>query len=175
MRTPFGTSLRRDPGDARGLKARIDALILERLEEAIDAASLDLLVQIRRAGGRPLPVAESSADREEFLALVLAFLRRLDTAITSGLTEDQRGRLTSRPRGAIDDAARLIAIQVSLAKLMPDYWQRFEAVKDEFASEQKQAWATRPGVLRRLLGKRRSEAGQAAQKGPDARRRMSDD
>ena len=78
MRTPFGTSLRRDPGDARGLKARIDALILERLEEAIDAASLDLLVRIRRAGGRPLPVAESSEDREEFLALVLAFLRRLD-------------------------------------------------------------------------------------------------
>ncbi len=153
MSAPFSTSLRRDPGDARGLKARIDALILERLEEATDAACLDLLAQIRRARGRPLPVADSTDDRAEFLALVLAFLGRLDTAVTSGLTEDQRGRLTPPPGGATDDAARLIAIQVSLAKLMPDYWQRFEAVKDEFALEQKQVWAARPGFLWRLFGK----------------------
>ena len=153
MSASFGTSLRRDPGDSRGLKARIDALIMERLEEAIDAGCLDLLVQIRRERGRPLPVADNADDRAEFLALVLAFLGRLDTVITSGLTEDQRGRLTPPPGGATDDAARLMAVQVSLAKLVPDYWQRFEVVKDEFASEQKQAWAARAGFLLRLFGK----------------------
>ncbi len=131
MSNPFGTSLRRDPADPRGLRARIDALILERLEDAIDSACLDLLVELRRERNLPLPVADSAEDRTEFHGLAAAFLERLAVAITSRLTAEQRARLSpARPEEG-DEARRLIALQVSLSKLVPDYWQQFEAVKAE--------------------------------------------
>ena len=110
MSRPFGTSLRRDPDDPRGLKDRIDGLVRERLEEAIDSACLDLLVQVRLDRGLSAPVADSADDRAEFEAIVLAFLGRLESAITAGLTADERARLRSSPRAASGSEARSIGV-----------------------------------------------------------------
>lgn len=147
----FGTSLRRDPEDRRGLRERIDALVLERLEEAVDTAGLDLLAELRRLRREPPPVADSAEDRAEFQALVAGLLARLEAAIAAGLDADARGRLA--PPEAADPGARGLAVQAALAKLLPDYWQRFESVRDEFAAEQKRLAAARPGLLGRLFGR----------------------
>jgi len=132
---PFGTSLRRDPGDPRGLRARIEAVLLERLEQAVDAACLELLVEARRARNLPPPVADDVEDRAEFDRLVGAFLDRLEASMRVGLGDEERSRLASAAPSA--GTARLLADQASLATRLPDYWQRFETVKTEFAAEQK--------------------------------------
>jgi hypothetical protein len=149
MTNPFGTSLRRDPADPRGLRDRIEAVLLERLEEAVDTACLELLVEARRARNLPPPVADSAEDRAEFERLVRMFLRRLTASITAGLGVEERRHLAP---GARDEGSRLLAIQVSLARLLPDYWQRFEAVKNEFAAEQTRPPRGRGGLLGRLFG-----------------------
>ncbi len=155
MTNPFGTSLRRDPADPRGLRDRIEAVILERLEEAVDTACLELLVEVRRARSLPPPVADSAEDRAEFDRLVLGFLGRLETSVTSGLAAEELRRLAPAPPGARDEASRLLAVQVSLARLLPDYWQRFEAGKNEFAAEQKRLPPPGRGrLLGRLFGAR---------------------
>jgi hypothetical protein len=148
---PFGTSLRRDPGDPRGLRARIEAVLLERLEEAVEAACLELLVEARRARNLPAPVAEDAEDRAEFDRLVGAFLGRLAAAMRVGLGDEERGRLAPAASGA--GAARLLADQASLATRLPDYWQRFETVKNEFAAEQKGLPPDRGARRGRLLGR----------------------
>jgi len=152
MTNPFGTSLRRDPADPRGLRDRIEAVLLERLEEAVDTACLELLVEARRARNLPPPVADSAEDRAEFERLVRVFLGRLKASITAGLGVEERRHLAPAPPGTRDEGARLLAVQVSLARLLPDYWQRFEAVKNEFAAEQTLPPRGRGGLLGRLFG-----------------------
>jgi hypothetical protein len=149
---PFGTSLRRDPGDPRGLRERIDTVILERLEEAVDAACLDLLVERRRARKLPVPAADRAEDRAEFENLVRAFVGRLDASIAPSLGAEDRTRLTSKLPEPADALARLFAIQVALAKLVPDYWQRFESLKEEFSAEERGRAPGRLGLFRRLCG-----------------------
>jgi len=148
---PFGTSLRRDPGDPRGLRARIEAVLLERLEQAVDAACLELLVEARRARNLPPPVADDVEDRAEFDRLVGAFLGRLEASMRVGLGDEEGGRLASAAAGA--GTARLLADQASLATRLPDYWQRFETVKSEFAAEQKGLPPDRGGRRGRLSGR----------------------
>jgi len=152
---PFGTSLRRDPGDPRGLRARIEAVLLERLEEAVDAACLEVLVEARRARNLPPPVADDVEDRAEFDRLVGAFLGRLEASMRVGLGDEEGGRLASAAPGAGGGAgtARLLADQASLATRLPDYWQRFETVKNEFAAEQKGLPPDRGGRRGRLFGR----------------------
>src|SRR5207302_9260968 len=112
---PFGTSLRRDPGDPRGLRARIEAVLLERLEEAVDAACLEVLVEVRRVRNLPPPVADDAEDRAEFDRLVRAFLGRLEASMTVGLAAGERGRLASAAPATGAGTARLLADQASLA------------------------------------------------------------
>jgi hypothetical protein len=149
---PFSTSLRRDPRDSRGLKERIEAVVLERLEEAIDTACLDLLVELRRARKLAAPAADRAEDRAEFEGLVQALVGRLDASITPSRGAEERDRLVSKPPGPTDARGRLLAVQVARAKIMPDYWQRFETVKEEFSAEVRGRPAARPGLLHRLLG-----------------------
>ncbi|PYN10351.1 MAG: hypothetical protein DME06_14305 [Candidatus Rokuibacteriota bacterium] len=153
MTRPFGTSLRRDPGDPRGLRARIEAVLIERLEEAVDAACLEVLVEVRRARNLPPPVADDAEDRAEFDRLVRAFLGRLEAAVTVGLGAEERGRLAPAAPSTGAGPARLLADQAALATRLPDYWQRFETVKNEFAAEQTGFPPGRGGRSGRLLGR----------------------
>jgi len=154
MTSPFGTSLRRNPDDPRGLRERIDAQIRERLEEAVDAVCLDLLVQLRKKHGRPLPEEKNAEDRKEFDRLVREFLAYLRTAYWTALSEPQQGVVArAETRAGSEELQRLTGIQVALAKLLPDYWQRFEASRAAFVQERLEAPPPKRGLLDRLLGR----------------------
>jgi len=130
----FGTSLRRDPEQSPDLHARIDAQLAERLEEAVDFVCLDALVQSRRAHGLSAPVADSEADRAEFTTSVGALLARLERELLSDLTIEDQRRLRQRAGGADGEHAAL-KLQVLLARERPDYWQRFDAVREAYTAE----------------------------------------
>ncbi len=148
MSTPFGTSLRRDPGDPRGLGERIEALLTERIEEAVEFICMDLLVQLRRARGRPAPEAGNASDRQDFQALVREFLLSLRAGFFEGLTPEDRQKVTraEEARGG-EEIPRLLAGQVALARSLADYWQRFEALRASFV----QARLSAPPPRRRFL------------------------
>lgn len=134
MSAGFSTSLRRDPRDLRGLLERIEAQLRERLEEAVDFFCLDLMVQLRRHHGRPLPTEESRRDREEFKHLVREFLEFLKSGFLARLAEADAEKLRQLEIAAKDEGwNRLIVIQTHLARSLPDYWQRFDEIKTEFA------------------------------------------
>lgn len=120
---PFGH------GGPPDLAARVDAELRERIEEAVEFVCLDALVQGHRAGGRPAPVAESARDREEFRRSVVAFLERLRVTLAESVTDEQRRKLGAALADSGGDADRLLTVQVALAKELPDYWQRFDAVR----------------------------------------------
>jgi hypothetical protein len=154
MASPFNTSLRRDPSQPGDLNARIDAQIRERLEEAVDFVCLEIMVERRRTRGLPAPAADSAEDRAEFTAAVHAFLEHLESDLTSDLIPTDRRRVLHAARAADDPAERLLAVQVGLARLMPDYWQRFEASRNRYAdgSADDGSGGDRGGLLRRLFG-----------------------
>ena len=141
--------------DPRRLWERIEAGVLERIEEAVDAFCLDLLVRLRREGGRSMPVADSTADRGEFEALVGAFLRHLGVAMVDGGPAAHSGEMTEGESGTpADGHAQLLARQVAFARRLPDYWKRFEAAQGTFASAILASEASRGGWLDRLFGRR---------------------
>jgi NCAIR mutase (PurE)-related protein len=149
----FGTSLRRDSDQPRDLGARIEAELRERIEEAVDFACLDALVERRRARGLPAPVADSARDREEFTQNVRAFLEHLRDAIAVDLTPEQRRRVEAAARAAGDETRRLLAAQLALAKELPDYWQRFEASRVAYVGARSASGGERRGLLGRLFGR----------------------
>jgi hypothetical protein len=154
VRSPFGTSLRRNPEDPRNLGERLDAVIVERLEEAADFVCLDLMIQLRRRHGRPLPEAASEKDREEFKGLVREFLRYLHQAFPCPLSEADRQQVSqAEARAGGEETRRLVAVQVWLARQLPDYWQRFEVVRADFARERLSALPAKPGFLSQLFGR----------------------
>jgi hypothetical protein len=127
---------------AHDLGTRIEHEIRERLEEAIDFVCLEALVNARRASGGPGPAADNAADRAEYQAHVGAFLRLL-------ATELQR---SDAPRIAANaDDAQLLARQVALARTLPDYWQRFEAISARYLAQPAASGGQRGGVLARLF------------------------
>ena len=131
---PFRTG----PDQPRDLLALIEREVRERIADAVEAVSLDVMVQQRRREGLPDPVTESKADRAEFTAGVRAFLERLGVELLPALAADQRRRAAEATTRAGDDVvARLLATQVTLARELPDYWQRFEAVRVAFTGERR--------------------------------------
>ncbi len=130
MSSPL-SSLRRDPRDPRGLLERIEAQLKERLEEAVDFLCLDLLVELRRRHGRPLPTEKSRGDRAEFEALAREFLEFLTRALLSRLEDAELEKLRQVEATAKEN--RLVVIQTHLARRLPDYWQRFEEIKNDFS------------------------------------------
>lgn len=136
---PFRTP----PGAPRDLLSLIDAELRDRLEEAIDHACLEAMVSARRAAGEPLPVADDAHDREEFTASVRALLERLRDEIPAGAGEATQG----------DEEWRLLALQLGRAKALPDYWQRFDVVRQRFSADYGGSRGTRRGVLDRLFGR----------------------
>jgi len=136
MSDPFPTSLRRNPDDPRGLLERIDAQLQERLEEAVDFFCLDLLVKVRQARSRPSPEEKSEKDRREFQELVEEFLGFLRKGFLAKLGEEEAARLRSGEGAARGTRAqRLVAVQVQLAKALPDYWQAFDEFTARFTWE----------------------------------------
>lgn len=149
----FSTSLRRDPGQPADLAARIDAQLRERLEEAVDFVCLEAMVAQRRARGLPAPAADSARDREELARGVRAFLDHLCSSVAAGLTPEQMRKLEAAQTGAGDETARLLAVQVALARELPDYWQRFEAGWAAWAAEGVGSGGEGRGLLGRLFGR----------------------
>jgi hypothetical protein len=152
MASPFGTSLRRDPSQPRDLAARIDAQIRERIEEAVDFVCLEMMIETRRARGLPAPATDNPADRDAFDASVRSFLQHLEADLTPGLSPDQRQRVATATRGTTDPTSRLVAAQAALAKLLPDYWQRFETSRDRYVGAADGSSSQRGSLLRRLFG-----------------------
>jgi hypothetical protein len=154
----------RHPDRSHDLATRIEFEVRERLEEAVDYVCLEALVRERRARGLPPPVAESSDDRRAYTDNVLAFLRRLLAEIAAA--SDGQRKSAGSAGGSGDEQARLIAAQVTLARTLPDYWQRFEAVSGRYLAGDgaEPPVAGRPpdpesgregrGVLARLFGRR---------------------
>jgi len=157
MSRPFNTSLRRGAGEPHDLIARVDAEVRDRIGEAVDFVCLESLVHTRRAGGLPAPVADSALDRAEFDRRVEAFLTRLSNAMLPVLDTEQRQSLAASEHAAGDRLDQLIAVQLRLAKLLPDYWQRFEQVRVAYAQEAGEpapaSGRDRPGWLDKLFGR----------------------
>jgi hypothetical protein len=142
----------RHPDRSHDLRARIDHEVRERLEEAIDFVCLDALVSARTARGLPAPAADSEADRTEYAAHVLAFLRLLDGQLAAGVANAARGAAEA-PAGT-DEQTRLLARQLTLAKSLPDYWQRFELFSARYLAEPPPpSGGERRSVLARLFGR----------------------
>jgi len=154
----FNTALRRGSGEPRDLIARVDAEVRDRIGEAVDFVCLEAMVQSRQTRALPAPAPDSTQDRAEFDASVEAFLARLADEISSALGPEQRQSLEAAVgRASGDRLARLLAVQVALAKLLPDYWQRFENVRAAHATEAGEpatpSGRDRPRWLDRLLGR----------------------
>ena len=149
--TSFNASLRRDASEPRGLTARLETELRERIEEAVDFACLDALVARRRARGLPAPVADSAGDREELARSVRAFLEQLRAAIAVGLTPEQQEKADAAARAGGDPTQRLLAVQVALAKELPDYWQRFETSRVSYVGAEPASGRERRSLLGRLF------------------------
>lgn len=123
----------RHPDRSHDLGTRIEHEVRERLEEAVDYVCLEALVRTRRARNLPAPVADNAADRREYTEHVRAFLVQIERELSADLNAEQRRRVVM-PTGG-DEDARLMAVQVSLARLLPDYWQRFDAARARYLAE----------------------------------------
>jgi hypothetical protein len=157
----------RHPDRSHGLDTRIEIEVRERLEEAVDYVCLEALVRSRRAAGQPPPAADNAAEKRAYTENVLALLRLLRHDLGDTLTPDQQGKLTRTTGVTGDEQTRLVATQVALARLLPDYWQRFETTStrflDESVADVRGSGATAPdaelrresrGLLGRLFGRR---------------------
>ena len=153
MNLPFNTSLRRGAGEPRDLIARVDAEVRDRIGEAVDFVCLESIVQSRRAGGLPAPAADSALDRAEFDRRVETFLARLGDAMLPALDAEQRQSLTASGSSVGDRLTQLIAVQAALAKLLPDYWQRFEQLRIAYAQDAGEPESASSGERLRWLDK----------------------
>ena len=122
-----------DPGQPRDLHSRIDAQLTERIEEAVDFVCLDALVASRRARHLAHPVADSAEDRAEFEDGVRAFLQHLERTLLPLLPPEQRGRLSVAGTARTETTG--VSIQVALAKALPDYWQRFDELRQAYTAD----------------------------------------
>jgi hypothetical protein len=150
---PFPTSIRRRADDPRPLVERINAQLLERIEEAVEMSGLELMVELRKAEGQPAPETSSAPDRAEFRARGREMLEAITEAFRAELGPEDRAALAAAEARGADDQGRRLAGQVHLAKTLPDYWQRFEAHRAAHSKARLSA-ARRPGSwLGRLLGR----------------------
>lgn len=145
----------RHPDRSADLLARVEYEVRERLEEAVDYVCLEALVRERRARGLPPPAAESADDRRTYTDNVLTFLRLLRRELTPALSPDAQRKAAGTAEAPGDEQARLIALQVALARALPDYWQRFEAVSSGYlAGHDAASGRESRGLLGRLFGSR---------------------
>ena len=145
----------RHPDRSHDLVTRIEIEVRERLEEAVDYVCLEALVRARRAAGLPPPAADSAEDKRAYTDNVLAFLRLLHRDLAPDLTAEQRQKVAGAASARGDESARLVAAQVALARLLPDYWTRFEAISTRYLDapgEARTSGRESRGLLGRLFG-----------------------
>jgi hypothetical protein len=114
-------------------------------------AGLQLMVERRRRHGRPAPETTSDVDRQEFETTARDLLGHLRRAFRAQLGAELLDEVERVEAGA-SGPQQLLAGQVLLARRLPDYWQRFETYRTEYAEAQLQAPAPRGGWLARLFG-----------------------
>jgi transposase InsO family protein len=146
----------RHPDRSQDLAARIEFEVRERLEEAIDYVCLQALVRERKARGLPPPAADNSEDRRAYTGNVLALLRLLRQELTGALGPEEQRKITGTTEAMGDEQALLIAVQVAMARRLPDYWQRFEAISDGYLADptRGRSGSEGSGLIARLLGRR---------------------
>lgn len=154
----------RHPDRSHDLVARIEYEVRERVEEAVDYVCLDALVRERRARGLAPPAADSADDRRAYTDKVVAFLRLLRRELTGALSVEAQRKAAAVAEAPGDEQAGLLAVQVVLARTLPDYWQRFETVSSDYlaglhAEERPTPSGDRSGreggsLLARLFGRR---------------------
>ena len=115
------------------------------LVEARELVCRAALVTAGRARGGPAPVADNAADRADYQAHVAAFLRLLASEL--------RAAELSPARAIAGDDAQLLARQVALARTLPDYWQRFEALSARYLAEPAASGGQGRSRLARLFGR----------------------
>ena len=148
---PFRGAFPHQHGDPQSLRERIDAQLRDRIEEAVEMAALELMVEARKRDRRPSPEENNPRDRAEFHATAEEVLEHLHRAFRDRLSAAEIEGFEAASRATTGDGhAELLAGQVFLAKRLPDYWQRFEAVRAELASARVGA-ASSEGWLRRLF------------------------
>ncbi len=154
MTSPFfGTSIRRDPAQPPTLAARIEAEIRSRIEEAVDFVCLDAMVQARRARGGPAPEADNPADRAEYDREVAGFFERLEHDLLGALAPERRAAIAAAGARNATPRARSLAVLVALAKELPEYWPRFDEVRERYAAERRAGGGSSGGERRGLLGR----------------------
>ncbi len=146
---PFTNVHHGGEGEPPDLRSRIDLELQSRIEEAVDYACLEAMVKARQAAGAPAPVADSTRDREEFGARVLAFLEQVRIHVAARLTDEQRRRLGDAIARRPGDVAAGIRVQVALAREIPDYWQQFEVIRG--SALEPPSGGEHRGLLGRLL------------------------
>jgi hypothetical protein len=126
---PFANLHHGGDEDRPSLAVRVEIELRARIEDALDYACLDAMVRARKAEGAPPPLPDNATDRAEYLSRVSAFMERVRAELVPTLTDEQRRRLgaTVSRRPANVDAA--LAAQIALAKELPDYWQRLDAIR----------------------------------------------
>lgn len=145
MTESFPTSLRRDPGDPRGLKERIEHQVTERIGEALDLYVMDLLVKRRACQGRPAPVHGDPSDRKEFQALLKEFFIFAENELRSAVPGLEP---PPRPARKGDRTNRPLTVQAYYAARLPDYWQRLDVIMVSFTASRLRQ---KPGFFKRLF------------------------
>ena len=128
------------------------------LPETHYARSGDVSIAYQVLGDGPfdvvfVPPALSNVELGWDVPNVRAFLERLHDAIARGLTPAQREKVEAAESAGGDPLQRLLAVQVALAKELPDYWQRFEASRVAWAEAPPASGGERRSLLRRLFGR----------------------
>jgi hypothetical protein len=85
---------------------------------------------------------------------VRLFLERLDVHFAPFVRDNLRHLAARASQIDGDPVAALMATQVALARFLPDYWQRFDAVRLEYAAGRSASSGESRGLLRRLFGLR---------------------
>ena len=146
---PFRTR----PDQPRDLLALIEGEVRERIADAVDHVALQVMVESRRASGAPPPAADNAEDRAEYSAGVQAFLEKLQAELLPQAEVDAQRKAREASARSSDAVESLMASQVSLARQVPDYWQRFEAIRTAYTRERLASGSQRRSRLGRLFGR----------------------
>ena len=80
------------------------------------------------------------------------FGHSLRSELSADLPSETRRKLDEAAAATPHEEARLVTIQVALARSLPDYWQRFDTLRTRYLAEAPSG-GERGGMLARLFGR----------------------